>query len=409
MNQTPTAVYIHTPFCPSKCGYCDFNSFAMEGEIIDATVAAMRTEILSSRWRGRPAKAIFFGGGTPTFLSSAQLCGLLECVMEVHPPIPGAEITSEANPGTVDWPKFRDMKAAGFNRLSLGAQSFLPEDLVRLGRVHGPSEIGRAVGEARKAGFDNLNLDLMFALPGQSEIAWRKNLRLALELNPEHLSLYCLTIEPNTRYYRLNLRGMLDLPDDEVQVAMYDDAVAAMTVAGFEQYEISNFARPHKECQHNLCYWRAEEYLAYGPGAVGCVEIEPGRRLRYTNMKHPRGYCEAIAASPTPVLLQKEVIGRTTEGIFDARGRSPDFGRDEGVASGPAPLHCETEWVDSVTLRTETIMLGLRTKEGVAASILPEIAISQLVAKGWLELHGERAILTPRGFHFHNEVCAELI
>lgn len=364
---TPVAIYVHTPFCPSKCGYCDFNSYAMTGDIIDRTIEGIRQEILRSPWRGRPAKTIFFGGGTPTFLTADQLCGLLAAVMEVHPPVADCEITSEANPGTVDMPKFAAMHEAGFNRISLGAQSFHREDLIRLGRVHEASHVAQAVGAARRAGFQNVNVDLMFALPGQSLAAWEANLDLALGLGTEHLSLYCLTIEPNTRYYKLHLRGMLDLPDDEVQVAMYDQAVARCSAAGLDLYEISNFAKPGRECEHNRCYWRGEEYLAYGPGAVGCYALNESTKQRYTNMKHPERYLDS------------------------------------------AEPWCESEVLDESTQATERIMLGLRMREGVDATPLDSGAMARLEQRGWIWRAENRIGLTPQGRHFCSEAVSELI
>jgi len=269
---TPLAIYVHTPFCPSKCGYCDFNSYAMSGDIMERTVRATVREIEASPWAGRPAKTIFFGGGTPTFLAENQLLRIFEAVLQTHPPIEGAEITSEANPGTVDMPKFEAMRKAGFNRISRGAQSFESKDLIRLGRVHSESDIERAFQAARSAGFANINLDLMFALPGQSPRGWHENLRRAIELAPEHLSLYCLTLEPNTAFYKEAQRGELVLPLEEVQVTMYEQCLDELAEAGYGQYEISNFSKPGLECRHNLCYWRAEDYAGYGPGAVGTVE-----------------------------------------------------------------------------------------------------------------------------------------
>lgn len=364
---TPVAVYVHTPFCPSKCGYCDFNSYAMSGDVVERTVAATIMETERSPWRGRPAKTVFFGGGTPTFLSESQICRLLEAVLTAHPLVEGGEVTSEANPGTVDMPKFAAMRAAGFNRISLGAQSFAAADLLRLGRVHDADHIARAVGAARQAGFDNLNLDLMFGLPGQSARGWRSNLATALSLHPDHLSLYGLTIEPNTRYYRLHLRGMLDLPDDDTVVEMYDEAVAATAEAGLPQYEISNFGRP---CQHNLCYWRGEEYLAYGPGAVGCVR-EGGHRRRYTNMKHPERYCQAVTEE--------------------------------------ARLWCDEETLDGPTQDFERLMLGLRLNEGVASDVPHDAdGRAKMVAQGWLEDNEKVLRLTPKGRHWCSTVTAEL-
>ncbi len=372
MSRSPVAIYLHTPFCPSKCGYCDFNSYAMTGEIMERTVRAIEREIAESPWRGRPAKTIFFGGGTPTYLSADQITRLLRAVLEAHPPEGEIEITSEGNPGTVDWPKFDAMRRAGFNRLSLGAQSFAQNDLIRLGRVHHVSDIARAVGEARRAGFDNLNLDLMFALPGQATTAWEHNLETALSLEPEHLSLYCLTIEPNTRYYRYHLRGFLDLPDDERQAQMYERAVEMCAERGLQQYEISNFALPGRECQHNLCYWRAEEYVAYGPGAVGAV-AEDGVRQRWTGLKHPDRFCEAI-----------------------------ENGVDHRI---------ERETLDAETHRTEQIMLGLRLNAGLDMTglNLDEAELKRMESRRWVERRENTLVLTPEGRLFHTEVAAALI
>lgn len=372
--EQPLAIYVHTPFCPSKCGYCDFNSYAMSGEIMERTTRATIGEIERSPWRGRPAKTVFFGGGTPTFLERDQLLRILEAVFKAHPPVEAAEVTSEANPGTADAEKFRAMREAGFNRISLGAQSFLDSDLLRLGRVHRSGEIERAVSIAREAGFDNLNLDLMFALPKQSATAWRANLDRALALNPEHLSLYCLTIEPNTAFYKQHLKGHLELPEDDDQVAMYDECLARMADAGFDQYEISNFAKPGYECWHNLCYWRAEEYAAYGPGAVGCVR-PPGREepVRYTNLKHPERYCAAVEA-------------------------------EESTWFEEEPLSLETQ-------RVEKIMLGLRLNSGVDTEDLSisEASVDTLRKRGWIQQEGSTLRLSPAGRHFCSEATLELI
>lgn len=368
VSAEPIAVYVHIPFCPSKCGYCDFNSYAMSGDIVPRTAKAIRDEVLNSPHRGRPASTVFFGGGTPTFLPPDLLLPILEAVFEVHPPLGGAEVTSEANPGTVDADKFRAMRGAGFNRLSLGAQSFVDDELIRLERVHKASEIDRAVRLAREAGFDNLNLDLMFALPGQSRFVWERNLDRAIRLEPEHLSLYCLTLEENTKFYKRHLKGLLVLPEEDEQAEMYDLACRMAEEAGYRQYEISNFANRERECRHNLAYWRCREYAGYGPGAVGRVG-----QTRYTNVKHPLRYSEAVE-----------------------------------VGDG---LWCESEAIDEPTLRTERIMLGLRMNEGFdsnTAEVEPD-SVRRLWERGWIEQENSRIALTAAGRHFCTEAAAVLI
>lgn len=373
----PVSVYVHIPFCPSKCGYCDFNSYAMSGPIVDRTVEAIGREIARSPWRGVPARTIFFGGGTPTFLPEDRLCKLLEAVLQAHPPIADCEITSEANPGTVDASKFSAMRRAGFNRLSIGAQSFRNEDLVRLDRVHQAGDIGRAVGLAREAGFDNLNLDLMFALPRQTAPAWERNLRRAIALAPEHLSLYCLTVEQNTRFYKLQLRGELEQPGDDAQVSMYETSLDLAAAHGYSPYEISNFAKPGYECRHNLAYWRGEPYAGYGPGAVGCMEGKAwgrnGTTIRYTNLKHPERYSAAIEAGDRPAY--------------------------------------DLEELDEPALRIERLMLGLRLDAGIPEDQvrLPAEGVRQALARGWIESVEGNWRLTRSGKHFCSEATLLLV
>lgn len=338
----------------------------MQGDIVERTVHAICREIEQSPWRGMPAKTIFFGGGTPTFLSQEQLLRIFDAVLSAHPPISGAEITSEANPGTVDSEKFKAMRDAGFNRISMGAQSFLDEDLIRLDRIHKAGDIERALRSAREAGFDNVNIDLMFALPGQSMAAWNRNLDRAFALETEHLSLYCLTIEPNTAFYKKQLRGELDLPDDEVQVAMYDECLRRAQQAGFGQYEISNFAKPGLECRHNLCYWLGEDYAGYGPGAVGCMNS-----VRYTNIKHPERYSAAI---------------------------------EQGD-----PLAFESEVLTPEIRKVERTMLGLRLNNGISLDGLDPKGVQRVFERGWIVADGDRIRLTAAGRHFCSEVALELI
>ncbi len=375
VSPEPIAVYVHIPFCPSKCGYCDFNSYVLGEDAMEETVRATIAEIERSPLYGRPAKTLFFGGGTPTFLPESLLLRVFEAVLRAHPPVPGAEITSEANPGTVDRAKFRAMRAAGFNRISLGAQSFLDSDLHRLGRVHRAGEIERAVEAAREAGFENLNLDLMFALPEQSLRAWEANLDRALALSPEHLSLYCLTIEPGTAFFTYRRQGRLPLPEEDDQAEMYARCAERAREKGFEHYEISNFARPGRACEHNLCYWRGESYAGYGPGAVatwpaGSVE---SIALRTTTHRHPRVHAEALAAGESPWQ--------------------------------------EREPLSEEVLRTERLMLGLRLAEGVETEglAIEADAVERLFARGWLEEGEGRIRLTEAGRPFCSEVTLALL
>ncbi len=420
----PIAVYVHVPFCPTKCGYCDFNSYAMDGAIVERTVAAIAAEIRRSPWAGRPSKTIFFGGGTPTFLDQDALVGLLRAVMEVHPPVEGCEITSEANPGTVDAAKFRAMRAGGFNRVSLGAQSFLDSDLITLGRVHRGGEIERAVAAAREAGFDNLNLDLMFALPDQSRHAWRANLDRALALRPEHISLYCLTIEPGTAFYKQHLHGTITQPDDEAQTEMYEDCLARTAEAGFEPYEISNFALPGRACRHNLEYWTGGEYAAYGPGAVGMVRKAPFSFFRgaglpkdeKSNREENEGSAEGgdaktVSIESAGVASQVEGVGGGDFGTPPTALRYTNLKHPEGycakVEAGEHPAY-DVEGLTDAELRTERIMLGLRLDAGIREELDPG-AVRLLQGRGWLEDVQGRLRLTPAGRHFHSEAAAALI
>ncbi len=343
----------------------------MDGEIINQTVNSTIEEIRASPWKGRPAKTIFFGGGTPTFLEANLLVKLLEEVIKVHPPIEECEITSEANPGTVESEKCNQMFKAGFNRVSLGGQSFQPEDLVRLGRVHSTTQIGQAVTNFRNAGFRNLNIDLMFGLPGQSINAWRQNLDLVEKLHPEHLSLYCLTIEQNTRFYKLDQRGMLNLPTEDIQVQMYELARDFAQANGFDHYEISNFSKPGLQSQHNLAYWRSEEYYSYGPGAVGCYKDQAVWH-RYTNLKHPKLYSE--------------------------------------TGSSTKSWRLETELLSSDERKLERIMMAIRLAEGVDVewAQIEEASINQMVKRGWITRSEQRIKLTKEGQNFCSEVALAL-
>ena len=261
-------LYIHIPFCKAKCAYCDFYSLAHSEEKMDAYMAALlrHLEEVAPRAAGMQVDTVYFGGGTPSYLGAARLCRILQTVLRRYDVARDAEITLEANPDSAgDWKELRKLRRAGFNRLSLGVQSTDDALLRRIGRVHTYEQVQQAVMAARKAKFTNLSLDLIYGLPGQTMEDWQRTLADAVALGPEHLSCYGLKLEEGTPLWQQ--RQTLTLPDDDAQADMYLYTVAALGEMGYEQYEISNFAKPGKASRHNLKYWRMEEYAGFGPGA----------------------------------------------------------------------------------------------------------------------------------------------
>lgn len=261
-------LYIHIPFCKAKCAYCDFYSLAHSEEKMDAYMAALlrHLEEVAPRAAGMQVDTVYFGGGTPSYLGAARLCRILQTVLRRYDVARDAEITLEANPDSAgDWKELRKLRRAGFNRLSLGVQSTDDALLRRIGRVHTYEQVQQAVMAARKAKLTNLSLDLIYGLPGQTMEDWQRTLADAVALGPEHLSCYGLKLEEGTPLWQQ--RQTLTLPDDDAQADMYLYTVAALGEMGYEQYEISNFAKSGKESRHNLKYWRMEEYAGFGPGA----------------------------------------------------------------------------------------------------------------------------------------------
>ena len=261
-------LYIHIPFCKAKCAYCDFYSLAHSEEKMDAYMAALlrHLEEVAPRAAGMQVDTVYFGGGTPSYLGAARLCRILQTVLRRYDVARDAEITLEANPDSAgDWKELRKLRRAGFNRLSLGVQSTDDALLRRIGREHTYEQVQQAVMAARKAKFTNLSLDLIYGLPGQTMEDWQRTLADAVALGPEHLSCYGLKLEEGTPLWQQ--RQTLTLPDDDAQADMYLYTVAALGEMGYEQYEISNFAKSGKESRHNLKYWRMEEYAGFGPGA----------------------------------------------------------------------------------------------------------------------------------------------
>ncbi|HAW3727381.1 TPA: radical SAM family heme chaperone HemW [Escherichia coli] len=287
----PLSLYIHIPWCVQKCPYCDFNSHALKGEVPhDDYVQHLLNDLDNdvAYAQGREVKTIFIGGGTPSLLSGPAMQTLLDGVRARLPLAADAEITMEANPGTVEADRFVDYQRAGVNRISIGVQSFSEEKLKRLGRIHGPQEAKRAAKLASGLGLRSFNLDLMHGLPDQSLEEALGDLRQAIELNPPHLSWYQLTIEPNTLF---GSRPPV-LPDDDALWDIFEQGHQLLTAAGYQQYETSAYAKPGYQCQHNFNYWRFGDYIGIGCGAHGKVTFPDGRILRTTKTRHPRGFMQ---------------------------------------------------------------------------------------------------------------------
>jgi oxygen-independent coproporphyrinogen-3 oxidase len=268
-------LYLHFPFCISKCPYCDFNSYQLkEDNQISSYIPALYKEITiySQKLKKSNIRTIYFGGGTPTILSGAQIYNILEFCKEKFTIDKDAEITIEANPGTLDGEKIKLLTESGINRLSLGAQSFNNILLKKLGRIHNTQDIIDSYSLAREIGFNNINIDIMFALPDQTTKDLQTTLEKAISLKPDHLSLYNLTIKPGTEYYKKYKRGKLKLPTEDEEFDMYNWVINFLEENGFEHYEIANFARPYKRSMHNLIYWRNKPYLGIGAGAYSFIK-----------------------------------------------------------------------------------------------------------------------------------------
>jgi len=322
---------VHIPWCVRKCPYCDFNSHERKGELpelayVDALLADLRDDLEAAQ--GRAVQSVFFGGGTPSLFSPAAIGRFLEQADRLLPFAGDVEITLEANPGTVEAKRFAGYRAAGVNRLSMGIQSLADDKLVALGRIHGRAEALAAVQLARQAGFDNFNLDLMYALPGQSPAEAEADLRELLALQPPHVSWYQLTLEPNTLFYQRPPQ----LPDHDAIADIMDMGLAVLAEHGYAQYEISAHAQAGWECRHNLNYWRFGDYLGIGAGAHAKLTSPDGRILRSTRQRHPQRYLDdpdgrissvrELSAEELPIEFMLNAL-RLTAGVaadqFEAR------------------------------------------------------------------------------------------
>ncbi len=310
----PLSLYVHFPWCVRKCPYCDFNSHALrdilpEHAYVDALLKDLEQE-LPGVW-GRTVHSIFMGGGTPSLFSASALERLLSGIRARLALRPDAEITLEANPGSAEQERFAGYRDAGVNRLSIGIQSLNDSHLHALGRIHDAEQSFRAVQAARVAGFDNINLDLMFGLPDQDSAAANADLESALALQPEHLSWYQLTLEPNTRFHT----DPPVLPDDDEKWEMQTLGQTVLASHGYTQYEVSAFARAGQRCRHNLNYWEFGDYIGIGAGAHGKItDAASGSVLRRWKKRHPRGYLEA--AGPTAYLEGERALSES-EIVFE--------------------------------------------------------------------------------------------
>ncbi|MER3474455.1 MAG: coproporphyrinogen III oxidase [Armatimonadota bacterium] len=377
MSLERVSIYVHIPFCARRCRYCDFNTYAWRGSIVRDTLEAIRSSIERTEEPTIIVPTIFFGGGTPSFPDPELIVRLLQTIRARFRVTPDAEISIEVNPGTVDRARYALLRQAGFNRLSMGVQAFDDQLLNKLGRIHTADGALRSYETAREAGFENINIDLMFALPDQTLSQWQNTLRTAIRLQPEHISCYALTIEPGTPFFRMHQQGLLNLPDEDTDLRMYQYAIRALVRAGYEHYEISNFARPGYRCRHNMVYWRNEEYLGFGPGAVS---YRWG--VRWKTISNPRRYVQAVRSS--------------------------------------ASLVEEEERLDADASLGETLMLMLRLRDGVDVRAVEErygVNLAQRYARQidklqrlrLLEVHPERWRITAKGLPIANTVCAEFL
>jgi oxygen-independent coproporphyrinogen-3 oxidase len=400
MQPSELALYIHIPFCRARCTYCDFNSYTGLAHLFAPYADALAAE---ARWLARrfphPVGTIYLGGGTPTVLPVNLLNQLLATCRDAFAIRQGAEISVEANPGTVSGASLSAMRRLGVNRLSLGAQSFNPQELATLGRTHSAEDVTLAIRQARDAGFDNLNLDLIFGLPTQNLTAWRATVERALALTPQHLSLYSLTVEEGTPLHDRIQRGDLPAPDPDLAADMMELAGELLNRAGFQQYEISNWSLPGFECAHNLVYWRNQPYLGLGAGAHSS-----SGDCRWWNVRSVQDYVKFITAA---LLSPGQPIWQTSE------VSGPRIWNTPAVEGG--------EVLDRALQMGETMMLGLRlTREGVTDERfyqrfgipLTEVYGDVIRELGNLELltwEAGRLCLTPRGRLLGNQVFARFL
>jgi oxygen-independent coproporphyrinogen-3 oxidase len=380
----PLSLYLHVPFCDWKCTYCDFNSYAGLEDLIPPFIEALEQEI--ELWapmaEGRTIETIFFGGGTPSLLGVDQVERILATIWARFQVSMEPEVSLEANPGTVDIEKLRGLREVGVTRLSFGVQSFDAGELKFLTRIHDAETARRTYKDAREAGFDNINLDFIFGLPGQTADSWQRTLDEAIALRPEHLSLYILTVEENTPLGHDVVRGLVREADPDFVAELYGLTERRMADAGYRQYEISNWSLPGRQCRHNLNYWRNGEWLALGPGAHSHFDGN-----RFAVVRSPQRYIRAMA---------------------------------EEAGKFPFAVHEQVEEQSLEDEMADTAWLGLRLNEGLDleqfelrfclafGDAFPEL-IARFAPQGLLQEVNGRLTLTNRGRLLSNEVFAALV
>lgn len=369
-------IYVHIPFCKHRCYYCDFNTYEGQDSLHEAYVDALVSDILRSDG-GRPATSVFFGGGTPTLLPPAQLGRILRAIEQTSGISPGAEVTVEVNPETVDERVFEDLLSVGFNRVSIGVQSLVPKVLLGLGRTHSAERALDAIGAARRAGVDDLNADLIYGSPWETHEDWVRSLEGVIGAAPDHISAYALSVEEGTPLSTLVATGRVPDVDPDTQAARHGVASDMLGVAGYERYEVSNWAMPGRASAHNVLYWCAGDYLGFGAGAHGHIQ---GRRFWVTRL--PRDFIAAVGSGSS-----------TTAG---------DEILDEDARAG------------------EALMLGLRLSSGVGLDAYAlrfgwdaldrrTAALRQLQESGLVEWAGSWIRMTTRGTLLGNEVGSSLL
>lgn len=371
----PFGVYIHVPFCATRCGYCDFNTYTpgeLGGANPDAWLEGLRVELAqAARHLNQPPEidTVFVGGGTPSLLGGQRLAAVLDAVRAHFPLAPGAEVTTEANPESTSPLLFDHLREAGYTRVSLGMQSAVPHVLATLDRTHSPGRALDAAREAREAGFEHVNLDLIYGTPGESDDDLLRSVDMVIDAGVDHVSAYALVVEDGTAMARRVRRGELATPDDDVLAHRYELVDARLASAGFDWYEVSNWSRPGGECLHNIGYWNSGQWWGAGPGAHGFVDA-----VRWWNVKHPNAYAQTLAERRLPV--------------------------------------ADYERLDAATMHIEDVMLRVRLRDGLPVSMLTDAErhrADTVVADGLLTRVADRLVLTGRGRLLADAVVRDLL